>query len=220
MSFEPIRSTRGQPRMRCGCEDCDRTEVVCADHARNERSGNSQAAAKVQKQGWSYIHKHLRCPTCEAKRKVVKMPVKSAETVAPLREMTKKQRFEIIGLLVSVYDLDAKRYTGGDTDSTVAEVLGVMPGWVATVREEEGFGPDGGNEDIEALVSDLDEWRAAAQKTLKASTELNDRLGPALGCNLRGQHHQSELWHRVGHSGRPPAYQRHGQGADPGDCHC
>ncbi len=53
-------------------------------------------------------------------------------------------------MLVITYDGDAKRYKGTDTDKTIADALGngVMPGWVAEIREQ-NFGPAGGNEEIE-----------------------------------------------------------------------
>lgn len=138
---------------------------------------------KLRYAGWSKIKKKLLCPSCEFKRKSLerekskheppekwavggeKYPVKpeengtnvvkmQAKTEAP-REATPAQKREIFKMLDVAYDCEAERYTGGDTDETVAGVLGVMPGWVAKIREE-AFGPAGGNEDIAALKSEID----------------------------------------------------------------
>lgn len=57
-------------------------------------------------------------------------------------------------MLEVAYDVSLGRYKGADTDLTVAEVLRVMPGWVAEIREDL-FGPDGGNDEIEALAEDI-----------------------------------------------------------------
>lgn len=97
---------------------------------------------------------------------VKKEPVKSDVQEAQ-REPSKRQRIEIFTLLAECYDIDLGRYQNGDTDETVAEVLGVLPGWVAQIREAE-FGPDGGNEDIEALIKSLRE----AEHDLKAMLQI------------------------------------------------
>jgi hypothetical protein len=76
------------------------------------------------------------------------------------REPTKRQRIEIITMLAECYDIDAGRYQRGDTDDTVADVLGVMPGWVAEIREAE-FGPDGSNDDMAKLSEAFEQSRAA-----------------------------------------------------------
>lgn len=144
--------------MRCICDECGRDEVVPADHGKGD-SGAAQAAKKLQAHGWAYVRKHLRCPSCEAKRKAFTMRKDGeAQTVVKLREPSREQRREIMELLREVYNTDAERYGGGETDSSVAEVLGVMPGWVADIREE-FFGPDGGNEDMAELVGDLEALR-------------------------------------------------------------
>lgn len=157
MAFEPIRDGRGQPRVRCICDECGRDEVVAAVHGRDGSEGQGQAVSKVQKLGWSFIGKRLRCSSCESSRKVVKMADKKAAKVAvePPREPTRAQKREIMDLLDEVYDVDAECYKRGDTDETVADVLGVMPGWVSQLREE-FFGPAGGNQDMEELAKRLD----------------------------------------------------------------
>jgi len=157
MSFEPIQSSHGQPRVRCTCDDCSREEVVRAAHGKSGCDGLGQAAKKVQNMGWTFIGKRLRCPKCEAKRKVAKMvdrkPVPQESNDTP-RQPTRAQNRDIMDLLVEVYDVNQERYRQGDTDETVADVLNVMPGWVARLREE-FFGPAGGNEEMAALAEQL-----------------------------------------------------------------
>lgn len=155
MSFDLIRGQGGQPLVKGRCDHCPRTEVVRAMHGKNGRDGHGQAVTKLQKLGWTFIGKVLRCPACEAKRKVSKMVVKKQSVAAPIRVPTRKDKREIIDLLRDVYDTGAGCYLRGDTDETVADVLGVMPGWVAEVREA-FFGGDGGNRDMEALSLKID----------------------------------------------------------------
>lgn len=180
MGFEPIRGDRGQPMVRCICDVCARDEVVPAVHGKGGDDGHGQAVLKVQRLGWSYIGKRLRCAGCEAKRKVEKMANKPADGVVEetaLRMPTMAQKREIMDLLRDVYDIEASRYRQGDTDETVADVLGVMPGWVAEIRED-WFGPAGGNEDMAALAAEfgafLDEARAE-------HSELKEKMDRFIG---------------------------------------
>jgi len=168
--IEGKKNTGGAPRATAHCDmpECDRTEVVACGYRRNT-SGSAQAIpdekqvhAKLVGQGWSFVKGKLRCPACEAKRKVV--PMKAAE--AP-REPTRSQKREIMDMLETAYDTDNERYTGGDTDDTVADVLKVMPGWVAQIREE-FFGPAGGNENMSALRIEIEQFISDGERQIKA----------------------------------------------------
>lgn len=187
MSIEPLPIGEGVSRAKVVCDMCGRDEVVpCAyqlsptHHKKVPNLG--QVRARAQAMGWACIKNKFHCSYCEAERKdkamkgkVVQMAQKKTEEPP---EPSKRQRIDIFTMLAEVYDIDAGRYLQGDTDETVASVLGVMPGWVAQIRESE-FGPDGGNEDIEALVAKLDDWTNqvdAAQKTLESMKATFDRL--------------------------------------------
>ena len=91
----------------------------------------------------------------------------SASNITKLRQPSPKQKREIIGILEDVYDDDNKRYRGHETDKTVAETIGggVMPGWVAEIREDM-FGPDGSNDEMEALLIEMREWKKARSKEI------------------------------------------------------
>jgi rubredoxin len=159
MGVNPIAQMGGVSRAKVDCDLCERSEVVACEYVKGSHNSDrvpneSQARAKVMGMGWTYIKNKLRCPACEAKRKVVQMPIKEVKAETP-REPTKRQRIDIFTMLAEVYDIDAGRYMQGDTDDTIAEVLGVMPGWVAKIREAD-FGPDGGNESIEALSEQIE----------------------------------------------------------------
>ncbi|MCA0848321.1 hypothetical protein [Salipiger thiooxidans] len=95
------------------------------------------------------------------------MKVVEAEQPQAAREMTPKEKVQIYAMLAEVYDMDTGRYRNGDTDDAVAEVLGVMPGWVAQIREAD-FGPDGANDDIAGVTAALEESRAALTELRKA----------------------------------------------------
>jgi hypothetical protein len=144
-------------------------------------NNEGQAIRKIEAQGWALVKKKLRCPACEASRRAVtanssgdttthalgrdKPMEKPPATVTSLRQATPKQKREIIGILEDVYDDDSKRYKGQETDKTVAETIGsgVMPGWVAEIREEM-FGPDGSNDEMDALLIEMRAWRDARMK--------------------------------------------------------
>ncbi|WP_306131018.1 hypothetical protein [Roseovarius sp. MMSF_3350] len=129
---------------------------------------------KLQKLGWTYVSKRLRCGVCDAKEKVVSLGKnRVSETVAAKpNEPTRAQKRDIMDLLDEVYDVDAECYRRGDTDETVADVLNVMPGWVASIREE-FFGSAGDNQDMSDLKEGLDEL-------LKRVVELEARFETAL----------------------------------------
>lgn len=94
------------------------------------------------------------------------------DTVTELRQPTREQKRQIMAMLEASYDTKAGRYTGGDTDKTVAEAIGggVMPGWVSEIREE-FFGPDGGNDDMETVAAEL-------KSAMEAFTALRRELEP------------------------------------------
>ncbi|ANB34700.1 hypothetical protein M2324_003765 [Rhodovulum sulfidophilum] len=204
MSIRAIKG-KGVNRARVVCDGCGREEVVTCNYL--HRPGRvwvpdaGQINRKMIGQGWAEVKGKLHCPACEAKRKATGM---AKTTTAPasnpdgaLRQPTRAQKREIMDLLEGVYDTTAERYRQGDTDATVAEVLGVMPGWVAEIRDA-FFGPDGGNEDIagalgrmEALERDMRavaeeaaRQRAAAEKKLAELSVLKvelDRIRLAVG---------------------------------------
>lgn len=161
---------RGQPRATITCDDCGRKEVVACEIG-NDGQARHKAAQML---GWTFVKHKDRCKTCEAKRKVVKMEPKKTTPEAP-KQPSREQRREIMAMLDDCYDKTAERYLGTDNDDTVADVLGVMPGWVAEIRED-FFGPVGSNEEIENLMADLMEWRGKATETLKASVDAGEQL--------------------------------------------
>jgi transcriptional regulator with XRE-family HTH domain len=162
MGVEAIPFNKGQvgkSRALIVCDDCSQSvEVPCsylnATGPKGHQPNVSQARRRALGMGWTYVKSKLRCPTCEEKRKVV--PMKFNKQPEAPKEPTKRQRIEIFTMLAECYDIDAGRYQRGDTDETIADVLGVMPGWVSQIREAE-FGPDGGNEDIELLAAKIDD---------------------------------------------------------------
>lgn len=181
MGVEAI-SGKGVNRANAVCDDCGRKEPVTCDYSR--RADNSwvpnvgQVKKKITAQGWADVKGKLYCPTCEAKRKVVPMKSKQKAEEAP-REMTKRQKIEIFTMLADVYDIDGGRYRNGDTDDSVAEVLGVMPGWVAQVREAE-FGPDGGNENIEELAQRLAEAESNIKAVMESASQQHEAAAKKL----------------------------------------
>lgn len=177
MTIKAIKGMRGEELALCSCRACCAEETVRAAHDHNngfKKGGRAnltlanlkQPHEKLQSMGWGIVGNKIYCPSCEAKRKAEASAQKEAvmaeqkTNVAPIRQPTQKQRVEIIVMLSSVYDLDAKRYNGPETDKTVAETVGggVMPGWVASIREEM-FGP-AGNEEIGLIREEMKKLKA------------------------------------------------------------
>lgn len=184
MGVERIDHKGGAGRAKIVCDDCGRDEVIPCAYVGNANARSnvaqpnvSQAHKKAHHMGWSIVKNVMRCPACEAKRKVVPMKAaeKTPEAKTAPREASKRQRIEIFTMLAEVYDLDAGRYKKGETDDTVAEVLGVMPGWVSQIRDAE-FGPDGGNDDIEALGKAFEESRLAWRELLTQLEAAGDEV--------------------------------------------
>lgn len=176
MAFQDVSSSygrKGQPRRKACCDHCPREEVICCP-----KGAPGHAIKKIQEMGWSLIKKDLRCPKCEAQRKARNMNQK-AKPVASARQPTRAQRRDIHLLLVDCYDCDKERYQRGDTDETLAEVLSVMPGWVAEIREKD-FGPDGGNEDIEALTGQCEAFLKDARTLVAKRDKETDAMAAAI----------------------------------------
>lgn len=168
--IEPIpQGANRVPTAKGVCDECGRDEVFVFDYERRSAGvwepKEGQAIKKLTAKGWAVVKGKLRCPACEAKRKAFKQEAPMAENVTELRQPTREQKRAIIDMLEEVYDTAAGRYKGTETDATVAAVLGegVMPGWVAQLREDL-FGPDGGNGEMEALLDEMKGWLAARTK--------------------------------------------------------
>lgn len=179
--IEAIPKSTGVPRAKATCDECGREEVTTCDYERQPGNvwvpNEGQMVRKLQGMGWAYVKKNLYCPTCEAKRKAQKEPEPMTE--AP-REPTRAQKREIMDMLESVYDVQAERYIGGETDETIAKELAVMPGWVAEIREQ-FFGPAGGNEDIDALSAELAAFIAEAKPKLAAAEDAAKAIKAEIG---------------------------------------
>lgn len=192
MAITAIKGPRNQELAEATCDECGITSSVPASHSHHRgfaRGGApimvlnnpEQSLSKLRRQGWALVKNRLYCPDCEATRKLREpkpqepiMAIKSETVVTPLRQPTLEQRRQIVEFLVLAYDGKAQRYTGSYTDKTCAEEIGggVMPGWVAEIREQ-NFGPAGGNEEIEAIRAEI---KAAEKRAAKDIADLNKRL--------------------------------------------
>jgi hypothetical protein len=168
--------SQGQPRMKAICDDCERDEVFA-----NPRGDEGKARKKIQQMGWEVAGKSERCPACRAKRKAQKMAARKPKPVpvapasdALMRQPTRAQRREIMGLLEVSYDVEAERYSGHETDETIATVLNVLPGWVSAIREE-FFGAAGGNDEIAALQSGYDDLAGRVADLVSKLAEVSQQ---------------------------------------------
>jgi hypothetical protein len=224
--IEAIAQWKGPSSAKVICDLCLHHETVTCGYQRRgaakSEPNEGQCIQRVTSNGWSFVKKILRCPKCEAARKKgaakpkwlkdaetqVKKEAKvttTKESKPALRQPTPDQELDIIEALLTCYDRKAKRYSGADTDKTVAESIGggVLPGWVAAIREAK-FGPSGGNEEIEKIRAEIADIvskaaatreadRAAADKrhaeTIEAARALEKRIDAvcvAVGPKARG----------------------------------
>lgn len=156
--IEAIRG-KGVNRARVVCDVCGRDDTVPCGYVRtsphSSEPNRGQIIKKLESHGWSEVKGDLRCPACEAKRKVEASAQREDAPMAvkdEVRKPTPKQKREIIGILEMVYDDERKRFKDGESDKTVADAIGdgVLWGWVAEVREEL-FGPDSRNQELDAI---------------------------------------------------------------------
>lgn len=169
--IEAMDRSGHSPKAVATCDDCGHAQYETCDYERRPdgswRPNEGQIIHRLTKHGWSNVKGTLRCMSCTLKRKAEKpMP----ENVTPLRQPTREQKRQIIDMLTLSYDVVQERYKGADSDVTVAEAIGggCMFGWVAEIREEL-FGPDGRNEELDAIRADLSKWmEAASQAQAKA----------------------------------------------------
>ncbi|WP_172332647.1 hypothetical protein [Mangrovicoccus sp. HB161399] len=196
--IEPVHRKEGPGTVstaRVRCDSCDRNEVVHCTYQRAMGGAfvprEGQANKRIAGQGWTVAGGKHQCPACRNKQKRSIKPkeqavkkVEKKDAVQELRQPSMEQKRQIVDMLRDVYDLDRGRYVSGETDATVAEVLGggVMPGWVSAIREE-FFGADGGNDDmaetaaeIAAKLGQIDATLAEAEAARKAVTDVKAAL--------------------------------------------
>ncbi|MGS5046041.1 MULTISPECIES: hypothetical protein [unclassified Mameliella] len=171
------------------CDQCGTTETVVCDYAR-EAGGSwapnmGQINKKITQNGWAILKKKHSCPKCEKERKAVLVTETAVKTkpqetqAAP--EPTKAQKREIMLALEDYYDTETERYKSGNTDQVLADLCGVMPGFVAKIREE-FFGPDGGNEDIEALTARIEDLRNDVDGLMSQARDMSERAETLRAC--------------------------------------
>lgn len=191
MTFTPTRDGRGFPLVVCTCEECGTQKPVRCDMTSRTRDKTKvepnvgQAVRKLSADGWTFVKQRLRCPECEAKRRkpvVAKEPTVIEITpppVAPTRQPTRDQKRLIVTALEDAYDVPKQRYRDGETDKTIAEMLGdgIMPGWVGAVRDDM-FGPEG-NEEMADLAKLVADWMGIADSALARANEAIAEMAAA-----------------------------------------
>jgi len=192
------RDLRGHPIATCTCGKCGHQETIKCDFAEKIRVGEApavneaQAITKLTATGWTYIKKKLLCPNCEAQRRKPAPEAKEPDMTtasAPLRQPTRDQKRFIVAALEEAYDVTKQRYRDAETDKTISDMLGngIMPGWVAAIREDM-FGPDG-NDELVTLSEEVKDWMSKADRALananSAISEMVEARGKVKEISLR-----------------------------------
>ena len=187
MTITSIKNQGKGGRVKITCDECQTSiEVPCqynlfkSINGGESRPDEGGVNKKMVAMGWSVVKGKHTCKTCKADRKAKKMVTKQAsQKSAALVDPSKKQKRDIISALGSYYDTEAGRYKGGETDASIAELCEVMPGWVSQLRDDL-YGPDGGKEDIEALISKIKALEVDCKIGLSAIQSQGDNLKTTL----------------------------------------
>lgn len=235
MTMVPTQERHGLSGAKVACDGCGAVVSIRCDHMRSRgRPGDApprievgHAVRKLNSMGWRASATRQTCKTCIAMKsdKPKKEELEMVQTQIPMTQALKAspaevgkiaaipdtpkptlaQRREIMLMLEEVYDVDAKRYKGVETDKSVAHALGIERwGWVSEVRD--GFFGPAGNEaadllaaEVKAKIRDADVMIAGmsvaisatkgqlhmAEQTLAKTTTLCDELA-ALLARVKG----------------------------------
>lgn len=182
----PMIDNKGLTAAICQCDVCgqeakERAKFHHGKTAADRQMDEGQVRQRLQHKGWTYIKGVLRCPTCEQARKPI---IEEAIVVQaqPKTEPTREQMRQINAMLEAVYDIDAQRYTGKETDITVAEALGTdfMVEWVASVRDR-FYGPEGNNAEVAEIMAEIVEIKSQFDALKARLDDATARLEAVLG---------------------------------------
>lgn len=143
----------------------------------------AKANKRLTSIGWRVARDKILCPTHAKPEKPIKEfgkmntiidtppPKADSQNHGDLRQPNREQKRSIIEMLGACYDTKAQRYTGDETDISVAKAIGngILFGWVADIREE-FFGPIGSNAAMDDLQADI---HAAIAKSLETAKALD-----------------------------------------------
>ena len=163
-----IESARvdGREKALCHCDTCLTENItIAARHGSGRKpaiKNMDTVYTQLRKAGWLVNGKVITCVSCSNKlQKDTDM-----DTKQELRQPSRKQKRDIMGLLEDVYDTDNERYRGIESDKSVADTLGdgILWGWVAAIREEY-FGPDGNEHNLVA-AQEIQQWIASTEQVI------------------------------------------------------
>lgn len=190
MGLEIIENSR-KKYVECTCDTCGASVDVGAKIAQKRVRGKSgvvrgaeitnvvSVQQQLKKQGWRATKHVLKCDKCVSeeieKMKAqgsIQVKTKPAANIDEVRQPTREQKREIIGMLDTVYDTEKGHYKGTNSDQSVAEEIGngVMWGWVKEIRVD--------------MYGDGDENEAAAQALGEARQWMEDAEKRAADINL------------------------------------
>lgn len=154
----------GKPRITTNTSNGGSGKITEAE--RKDLTGHANRRAGMK--GWRIDKQGHTCPTCQKKEKendkMTKIEAAPFVPVPALREPERNMLRDIRRLLDEVYDTDAGRYIGAESDQSVAEAIGggCMWGWVARERLA-AYGEGSDNEErgeaerrIDALAAKLE----------------------------------------------------------------
>jgi len=176
----------GRPFALCECSQCG---VIESFPCQNE----GQARERLIHLRWLVRGRKITCPGCHSQEKPnVNQPlslVAAAPSVEPPPAPSRQQRREIMDMLREVYDIDAERYKGNETDNTVADILGLRIGWVTEIREE-FFGPLGSNTEMQELRDLLE---AINSRSAELETRVNAMVSDLVNLRREGTEANNRL---------------------------
>lgn len=179
MASSPVEYFRApdnrRPMAQLVCTECGAHEAFA-----NRWEDEGQARARARHLGWCWQRKTNWCPGCIRKKRKEEPKVSKAKTSdISVPQPSREEKRAIMKLLHEVYDTEHERYSGGETDESVAECLEVRVGWVIQLREE-FFGAAGANSDMTDLAKDIAALRADLTEAKDRAAADHDACAKAL----------------------------------------
>lgn len=185
--IEVIGNRRGNQKALVTCDICKVESVEIPAQTDGEKVTNrgnhstknpapivdGHVMRRLTAKGWTMRGKRHVCPGCQGHGQAEEPKGEVEQDMAEVKlvpaEITRETRRAIRGLLDEVYDVEAQRYRGAETDKTVAETVGggCLVEWVAAERKD-GYGDSGENEAQTGLDANLTHLRAQVNEELEA----------------------------------------------------
>lgn len=134
-------------------------------------------AKKFRQRGWEINRRSAVCPRCNGTEMRARMEmdkVTKLQTAAAPRQMTQSDRRRVFREIDDAWDESRGRYSGKNTDRSIAEKLDVPRIWVEEIRSE-SFGSSARNEDFDKLLGNLQNLKGEVDRKALECLDLAEK---------------------------------------------